>query len=75
MPKTHEGTAQWVAKKNETRQRMAELRGWVDDDLLKHSEKLFDEIEMVMRVLTERNIDICVDAPLIEKTAHVKKLP
>jgi hypothetical protein len=75
MPKTHEGTAQWVAKKNETRQRMAELRDWTDDELLKYSEKLFDEIERVMRVLTERNIDICVDAPLIEKTAHVKKLP
>ena len=38
MPKSHEGTAQWVAKKNESRQRMAELRDWTDDELLKYSE-------------------------------------
>ena len=75
MAKSHEGTAQWVAKKNESRQRTVEMRQWTDDELLKYSEKLFDEMERVMRVLTERNIDICVDATLIEKTAHVKKLP
>lgn len=31
MPKSHEGTAQWVAKKNESRQRMAELRESEED--------------------------------------------
>ena len=76
MSEKHLGTAQWVAKKNESRQRMAEMRTWGDDELLKYSERLFDEMERVMRVLTERNIDIAIDAPLIEKTAHrVKKLP
>lgn len=34
MPKTHEGTAQWVAKKNESRQRTVEMRQWTDDELL-----------------------------------------
>jgi len=49
MPKSHEGTAHWVAKKNESRQRTVEMRQWTDDELLKYSEKLFDEMERVMR--------------------------
>lgn len=72
MSEKHPGTAEWIAKKNENRQRLEILRSMTDDELIKLAEILDAELERVFRVMGERDSDITIPAKLVERTAHVK---
>ena len=76
MREKHPGTAEWVAKHNENRQRLAILRQMTDDELIKLAERLDEEIARVFKVMGEREKDITIPAQLVVKAAHRdKKLP